>query len=153
MKKCPTRIILWCVWHWFFKKNFLETICVGSEYIWWHDVCIKFQLEKSSKFSKRKKIRATDAARWEYLTTEFYISLFSLPCCTSYAQFEPKPSLKITTVSDLIYICIFRDWGLNISFRNKTFLFFKIESWNFQHLFKKEFREISQNFNSFSAFR
>ena len=83
MKKCPTRIILWCVWHWFFKKNFLETICVGSEYIWWHDVCIKFQLEKSSKFSKRKKIRATDAARWEYLTTEFYISSVS-PClhCT-----------------------------------------------------------------------
>ena len=34
-------------------------------------------------------------------------------------------------------------------FRNKTFLFFKIESWNFQHLFKKEFHETSQNFNSF----
>ena len=33
-------------------------------------------------------------------------------------------------------------------FRNKTFLFFKIESWNFQHLFEKEFRETSQNFNS-----
>ena len=34
-------------------------------------------------------------------------------------------------------------------FRNKTFLFFKIESWNFQHLFEKEFHETSQNFNSF----
>ena len=33
-------------------------------------------------------------------------------------------------------------------FRNKTFLFFKIESWNFQQLFEKEFRETSQNFNS-----
>ena len=33
-------------------------------------------------------------------------------------------------------------------FRNKTFLFFKIESWNFQHLFEKEFCETSQNFNS-----
>ena len=33
------------------------------------------------------------------------------------------------------------------------FVFFKIESWNFQHLFKIEFREISQNFNSFSLFR
>ena len=35
-----------------------------------------------------------------------------------------------------------------IFFRNKTFLFFKIESWNFQNLFEKEFRETSQNFNS-----
>ena len=32
-------------------------------------------------------------------------------------------------------------------------MFFKIESWNFQHLFEKEFRETSQNFNSFSSFR
>ena len=29
-------------------------------------------------------------------------------------------------------------------FRNNTFLFFKIENWNFQHLFEKEFRETSQ---------
>ena len=38
-------------------------------------------------------------------------------------------------------------------FRNKTFLFFKIESWNFQHLFENKFHETSQNFNSFSSFR
>ena len=35
----------------------------------------------------------------------------------------------------------------------KTFLFFKIESWNFQVQFEIEFRETSQNFNSFSLFR
>ena len=47
-----------------------------------------------------------------------------------------------------------RDYGLNyIFFGNKTVLFFKIESWNFQHLFEKRFRETSQNFNSFSSFR
>ena len=34
-------------------------------------------------------------------------------------------------------------------FRTKTFLFFKIESWNFQHLSEIKFRETSQNFNSF----
>ena len=34
-------------------------------------------------------------------------------------------------------------------FRNKTFLFVKIENWNFQHLFDLEFRETSQNFSSF----
>ena len=34
----------------------------------------------------------------------------------------------------------------------KTFLFFKIESWIFQHLFEIEFRETSQTFNSFRSF-
>ena len=38
---------------------------------------------------------------------------------------------------------------LNIFFRNKTFLFVKIEIWNFQHLFDLWFRETSQNFSSF----
>ena len=38
-------------------------------------------------------------------------------------------------------------------FRNKTFLFFKIERWNFQHLFEKKNPETSQNFNSCSIFR
>ena len=37
-------------------------------------------------------------------------------------------------------------------FRNTTFLFFKIESWNFQHLFEIKFCETSQNFNSISLF-
>ena len=40
---------------------------------------------------------------------------------------------------------LFRDYGLNyILFRDKTYLFFKMENWNFQHLFEKEFRETSQ---------
>ena len=34
--------------------------------------------------------------------------------------------------------------------RNETFLFFKIESWNFQHLIDLGFRESSQNFSSYS---
>ena len=38
---------------------------------------------------------------------------------------------------------------LNIFFRNKTFLFVKIEIWNFQHLFDLLFHETSQNFSSF----
>jgi hypothetical protein len=41
-----------------------------------------------------------------------------------------------------------RDYRLNhIFFRNNTFLFVMIESWNFQHLFEKKC-ETSQNFNS-----
>ena len=62
------------------------------------------------------------------------------------------PSLKIRTASAIFwnYLGMFRDYGLKIIFyRNKTFLFFKIESWNFQKLFEIEFRETSQNFNSF----
>ena len=48
---------------------------------------------------------------------------------------------------------LFRDCGLNLIFyRNKTFLFFKIESWNFQHLFEKKIREALKNFNSFRQF-
>ena len=40
-----------------------------------------------------------------------------------------------------IYLGIFRDYSLiNVFFRNKTFSFFKIESWNFQHLFKIELK-------------
>ena len=45
-------------------------------------------------------------------------------------------------------------YGLkNNFFRNKTFLFFKIESWNFQVQFEIKIRETSQNFNTFSFFR
>ena len=54
-----------------------------------------------------------------------------------------KPSLKIRPASAICWNYL----GLSL-FRNKTFLFLKIESWNFQHLFEKEFRETSQNFNS-----
>ena len=50
-----------------------------------------------------------------------------------------KPSLKIRTANTIYWnsLGLFRDYGLNyIFFRNKTFLLFKIESWNFQHLFE-----------------
>ena len=42
---------------------------------------------------------------------------------------------------------------MDLFFKKKPFLFFKIKSWNFQYLFEMEFRETSQNFNSFSLFR
>ena len=67
-----------------------------------------------------------------------------------------KPSLKIGTANAICWnsLGLFRDCSLNYIFLGKkTFLFFKIESWNFPHLFEKEFRETSQNFNSFSLFR
>ena len=49
---------------------------------------------------------------------------------------------------------VFWRYGLkNIFFRNKTFLFYKIECWNFQVRFEIKIRETSQNFNSFRLFR
>ena len=68
---------------------------------------------------------------------------------------KPKPSLKIGSVNEAFFFCYWlRPKNPKFFFfRNKTFLFFKIESWNFHHLFEKEFRETSQNFNSLSSFR
>ena len=40
-------------------------------------------------------------------------------------------------------------WYTSYFFRNKTFLFVKTESWNFQHLFNLGFCESLQNFNPF----
>ena len=65
-------------------------------------------------------------------------------------MFWSKPSLKIGTAKrHLLELC----WPKLYFFRNKTFLFFKIESWNFKHLFEKEFLETSQNFNLSSWYR
>ena len=64
----------------------------------------------------------------------------------------PKPSLKIGSVNKVF---LFWYWQrLKFFFlRNKTFLFFKLESWNFQNLFEIELCETLQNFNSLSFFR
>ena len=67
-----------------------------------------------------------------------------------YSHLNPKPSLKIRTASA---ICLETTAKKNIFFRKKKLLFFKIESWNFQHLFENVFRETSQSFNSVTSFR
>ena len=52
-------------------------------------------------------------------------------------------------VSKQRFFCFDIDNGLKkVFFSNKTFLFFKIESWNFQVQFEIEFHETLQNFNS-----
>ena len=62
-------------------------------------------------------------------------------------QIFPKPSQKIESINKAFLFWYWLQPKKNL-FRNKTFLFFKIGSWNFQHLFKNEFHETSQNFNS-----
>ena len=77
------------------------------------------------------------------------------PCFFSHrtdSWFKPRPDTPDTWVQNLHWklgqqsaiccnsLCLFRDNGLNcIFFRNKTFLFFKIVNWIFQHLFDKNF--------------
>ena len=64
------------------------------------------------------------------------------------SRLELKPSLKIGSVNKAFF-CFDIDNGLkNVFFKNKTFMFFKVESLNFQHRFENEFRKTSQNFNS-----
>ena len=70
-----------------------------------------------------------------------------IPKNNFFREVHPKPSRKIESVNKAF---LFWYWKLlkKYFFRNKTFLFFKIESWNFQNQFEKEFRETSQSFNS-----
>ena len=81
-------------------------------------------------------------------------NVYVLECCEFFSELSlyPKPSLKIGSVNKAF---LFWFWQRlkKYFFRNKTFLFFKIESWNFKHLFEKGFRETAQSFNSFSLFR
>ena len=65
-----------------------------------------------------------------------------LACLPLRKSIEPKPSQKIGTAERHL-----RPRDIYIV-RNKTFLLFKIESWNFLHLFEKEVHETSKNFNS-----
>ena len=58
-----------------------------------------------------------------------------------------KTFWKIESVNKAFFVLILTT-AWNFFFRNKTFLFFKIESWNFQVQFEIEFRETLQNFNS-----
>ena len=62
-----------------------------------------------------------------------------------------KPSGKLRRLTPS-FGCTLAIRPKNIFFRNKTFLFFKIESWNFQVQFEIKIRETSQNFNSYSLF-
>ena len=59
---------------------------------------------------------------------------------SAYCLFIAKPSMKIESVNKA-FLFWYWQWLKKYFFRNKTFLFFKIESWNFQHLFEKEFLE------------
>ena len=121
---------------WYFIKKHLQRNYVGSNLY-----------QQKKKLQCRKKL-CPFLTRHDFCINTCYKSLLHgrYWCCS------PKPSLKIRTASAIFwdYLCMFRNYGQkNNFFRNKTFLFFRIESWNFQHLCEIEFREISQNFNSF----
>ena len=60
---------------------------------------------------------------------------------------QTRPSLKIGSVNKVSLFWYWQQLKKDF-FRNICFLFFKIESWNFQNLF----HETSQNFNLFRIF-
>ena len=72
-----------------------------------------------------------------------------------YVQFQSKPSLKIAPSRGHLLVkkrTILAIWLRSYFFRNKTFLVFKIESWNVKHLFHLGFRETSENYTSFRQY-
>ena len=58
-------------------------------------------------------------------------------------------NIKVGTICWMKKELSWRLGTLHIFFRNTTFLFAKIESWNFQQLFDLGFRETLQNFSLF----
>ena len=67
------------------------------------------------------------------------LCLRNLQCKIQLHYVLPKPSRKIESVNKAF---LFWYWQRlkKYFFRNETFLFFKIESWNFQNLFEKGFQ-------------
>ena len=87
-------------------------------------------------------------ARWSY---EYYAILSAFSSKDDGSQI-PKPLMRKVRTSGhhllaekITILCTRYTWLLGI----KTFLFVKIESWDFQHLFDFEFRETLQKLRSF----
>jgi hypothetical protein len=86
-------------------------------------------------------------------TVQTLHDFFSLSWNFFYSSVSLEWSLSIwmnQVKNDVCFKTITENWvskNKAYFFRNQTFLFYKIESWNVQHLFKKYFRETS-HFNS-----
>ena len=71
----------------------------------------------------------------------------SMPTCWAFISlWQNLPENWVSKQS--FFVLILTTAQKKIFFRNKTFLFFKIESWNFQVHFEIEFHETLQNFSS-----
>ena len=70
-----------------------------------------------------------------------------------WSSWIPKPWSRKVRLSSSHLLAEIRTihgtWYTSNFFRNNTFLFLKIESWNFQHLLDLGFRETLQTFSSF----
>ena len=110
---------------------------------WWHSTMFEFCKHKSIEkcnFQSRHigRLLKIDVLKRVYNSTKiFYFEyVYSKTFPENWDSKQSFFVLILTTAKKIFF------------FRNKPFLFFKIGSWNFQHLFKNEFRETSQNFNS-----
>ena len=102
-------------------------------------------LKKSGFFNQKKNEKKLWRLRNSF---QHKLMVFDFSWSTAFWRYhQPKPSLKIGSVNKAFLFWCWQQTKEYL-FRNKTFLFFKIESWNFPHLFDKEFCETSQNLNS-----
>ena len=147
------KICIWCL-NWEFTINTFDIIHT-----------LKFDLDQISPNSKNgatekktkhifwpRKFKNVIITKRMFSKRRRNLSSVNLDYFFSYVwslYLHPKPSLKIGLVNKAF---LFWYWELLRKYfslnRNKTFLLFKIESWSFQNLFEKGFRETSQNFTS-----
>ena len=98
--------------------------------------CLDFTPWRVWMVDESAKILLVQFYNPEIISYSCYFPIYPFP---KRGKSNPNHSLKIRTASAIfwIYLGIFRDYSLNnIFFRNKFFLFFKIENWNFQNLFE-----------------
>ena len=113
-------------------------------------------VERWAKFKVfcRKFVQRYDSAmerkQMSWALVNFY--QFHIRIKNRYVMFGAVPyilgELRDNTAS-VGWRTILGTWYTSYFFRNKIFLFVKIKSWNFQHLFDLRFRETFQNFSSF----
>ena len=92
-------------------------------------------IDKTSQ-SRFETCCSTHDGQWSWKKVCWCLLLILVLGCKN-----PKTSLKIGSANKVFWFDI--DNCLKFLFRNKTFSFFKIESWNFQTLFEKEICETS----------
>ena len=111
-------------------------------------ICAKFTLlskESCSFLAKRLKYSAFVVL----LTTQKFRNLSRSEAFQAYIIHNYNQNLHWKFGQQTKFFCFDIDNGLkNIFLGIKLFLFFKIESWNFQVQFEIKFRETLQNFNS-----
>ena len=139
-----------------FKRNlFLNTMCSwithvnkASDYVNDYKAC--YDLKDSARTYLQHCCRLQ--AVYSTITVKNFVTVYTAfkPCNRdqrTISSIKPNPMWQVQNphwksvqqTPSVGTLCIFKDYGLNYIFLGiKLFLFFKVESWNFQHLFEKK---------------